>query len=192
VIAASLNIWSEGDDPMLDPRLDHAPLDTWLEHVHDWDFDAAIEDAADHPGLFSSLFFRAEEYGLEVEDLAEHAGRAWCYFGDICLERGAWRALFDAAGYRVDDVPAERPAGPLTLWRGSSPALKRNWSWADNQRWAEWYAGGSAVQETSGLVWRAEVEPWRLLAKVTYCEAGFAEYVVDTDGLEIVLDDPLL
>jgi hypothetical protein len=58
------------------------------------------------------------------------------------------------------------------------------------------------------MVWRAEVEPWRLLAKITYegsgllggndgwgdlaALVGFAEYVVDTDGLEVVLDDPLL
>ena len=48
-----------------------------------------------------------------VFSLAEYPG--------LSLEPKQWRTLFTKAGFTIDGVPAERPAEPITLWRGSRP-----------------------------------------------------------------------
>lgn len=158
---------------------DYTSLDLFLEHGHDFDFEAAIEDAALHaPDVFAELFRRRDEFDLDALDFVEHLGPVWgtAYHH---LERGGWRELFEAAGYREDDRPAERPDRPLLLWRGAVPEFRANWSFTDVHDLAHMYASGHWVQDEVGLIWRAVVEPGRLFAR--FC----SEYVVDTDGLAI-------
>jgi hypothetical protein len=42
-------------------------------------------------------------------------------YPDDALDREAWRTLFARADFTADGRPAERPAGPVELWRGSVP-----------------------------------------------------------------------
>src|SRR4051794_15320862 len=45
------------------------------------------------------------------------------------LSQANWREIFLISGYSNDGVPAERPAEPLVLYRGSAKAHRRRWSW---------------------------------------------------------------
>ena len=163
---------------------DHLSLDLWLEHRHDFDIAAAIEDAAHRsPALFAELVHRADEYGIEPEDFSEFVGSAWVGVAAQHLDREWWRRLFEAAGYREDDELTDRPAQPLVLWRGAIPEFRANWSWTDHGDAAHMYASGWWVQQEIGIVWRAVVEPERLFARLSH--GRHAEFVVDTDGLTI-------
>lgn len=101
------------------------------------------------------------------DDVAEYAGAAWFRAGESFLDHEEWRDLFELAGYREDDCEARRPTEPLLLWRGATPEHRANWSWTDVRDIAIQFASGWMVQEVIGLVWRAVVEPDRLLAKIT-------------------------
>ena len=100
------------------------------------------------------------------------------------FDADTWRDLFELAGYTEDGKPAERPAEPLTLYRGSVPERKALWSWTDNREVAARYASGNYYRRPSGILWVATVDPWRLLARNT--DRSEYEYVVDTEGLVIV------
>jgi hypothetical protein len=131
---------------------------------------------------------------LEAEGLlaaaaaAAHVGVVWSMaeYPDQHLDRDTWRKLFRLAGYTHNGVPAERPVEPLTLYRGSVPERRADWSWTDRLDVAERYAVGGLGGRPTGVVWRATVEPWRLLARNDEPEGrNESEYVVDTDGLRI-------
>jgi hypothetical protein len=104
-------------------------------------------------------------------------------FPDSYAAHSIWRELFLLAGYTVDGRSAERPTVTLTLWRGSVSGRRADWSWTDDRSVAETYADGAHYQRPKGTVWRASVEPWRLLAQNT--DRQEREYVVDTFGLTI-------
>lgn len=144
--------------------------------------DPARAVAHGNPVLYAELWVDGRRWGVSRRDLARWAGTAWLVGGDRHLSREVWRDVFGRAGYRVDDEPAERPTESLVLWRGATPENRANWSWTDNRDAALMFASGWLVQQEIGMVWRAAVEPWRLLATVN-AERGFCEYVVDTDGL---------
>lgn len=148
----------------------------------------AVEAAAYGNGaMFAKMYRDGSGVGIGLDDVSEYAGAAWFRWGDCHLGREEWRELFEFAGYCEDDEPADRPAEPLTLWRGATPEHRANWSWTDSRDAALMFASGWMVQEELGLLWRAAVEPDRLLAKMTAAR-GFSEYVVDTDGLTIEPD----
>lgn len=130
--------------------------------------------------------------GLLVEDVltadvaTAHVGPVWSMaeYPDAYLDRATWRELFELAGYTCDGVPAERPTEVFTLYRGSVSERRDHWSWTDDIAVARGYAQGTAARRPSdGVVWTAQVEPWRLLAR--NLNRSEAEYVVDTDGLLI-------
>lgn len=172
---------------MTDLEGDHIPdvvIEYWLS---EWDDSNPAEEAAyRNPVLFKEFYDDGERWGIYREDLAQWVGAAWRGTADQCLDRGAWRELFDLAGYREDDEPALRPVEPLTLWRGATPEFHTNWSWTENRDAALVYASSWRVQREVGLVWRAVVEPGRLLAKINW--SRLSEYIVDTDGLLIEPD----
>lgn len=122
---------------------------------------------------------------LSAEVAAATIGAVWSLaeYPDRYLGHDGWRALFSLAGYTVDGVPAERPIEALTLYRGSVPERRGDWSWTDNRAVAERYAGGGLRGRRAGVVWVAQVEPRRLLARNTGRDED--EYVVDTGGLVI-------
>ncbi|CAN5380728.1 hypothetical protein BH09ACT6_BH09ACT6_18700 [soil metagenome] len=82
--------------------------------------------------------------------------------------------------------PAARPAETLTLFRGSTPDRQANISWTDNLRFALNYALNPRYHAACPHVYRAEVEPERVLGFVQLASGDPGEYLVDTNGLDIV------
>lgn len=166
---------------------EHIP-DGVIEH---WLYEHGGDDPARHAAhgygiLYREFLHDGERWGINKADLARWAGTAWSYSGDEYLSRAEWRELFHLAGYREDDEPADRPTGSLLLWRGATPEGRARWSWTDARDTAIQFASGWLVQKEIGLVWRAIVEPERLLAKVSLGRGS--EYIVDTDALAIEPD----
>ncbi|WP_413106176.1 hypothetical protein [Streptomyces sp. Inha503] len=64
--------------------------------------------------------------------------------------------------------PAERPAGPVELWRGSVPERRSDWSWTTRRTVAGGYATGTGVHRpTTGCLYRTIASPSALLAHDT-------------------------
>ncbi|MCX4482158.1 hypothetical protein OOK44_38120 [Streptomyces cellulosae] len=118
--------------------------------------------------------------------LTPHVGPSWsaAEYPDQMLTHTQWRALFRLVGFTVDGVPAPRPEQPLTLWRGSVPGRRADWSWTTDRAVAEGYARGTAARRpATGRLYRLEAPPAALLCANT--ERDEAEYVVDTRRLTI-------
>lgn len=131
--------------------------------------------------------------GLLLPDVAAVVvPAAWSLveFPNRTLSADLWRALFDLAGYTVEGVPASRPSEPLQLWRGALHEWRAGWSWTDDRDLAQWFAD-RPHNAGRGQVWTADVEPARLLARISEQRAGESEYVVDARGLEILAEKPM-
>ncbi|MFD8597642.1 hypothetical protein ACFV1L_21830 [Kitasatospora sp. NPDC059646] len=123
---------------------------------------------------------------IDAAALAAHIGRVWSMaeYPDSALDREDWRELFTAAGYTADGEPAERPAEPVELWRGSVPERRTDWSWTTRRDLAEGYANGTAARRpTTGRLYRTVAPPAALLAHNN--GRGESEYVLDTEHLTI-------
>jgi hypothetical protein len=138
-------------------------------------------------GRTSGPTFLAEalaEDKITAETVAALIGDVWssAEFPDRHLDHDTWRWLFDTAGFTVDGKQAPRPAEPLTLYRGSVPERRTDWSWTRNIKVAEKFAAGSPNRPPS-CVWICAVPPSHMLAINT--GRGEDEFVVDTRGLHI-------
>ena len=124
---------------------------------------------------------------IAVEAVAAVVGSVWAMseYPDRSLARSEWRELFGVAGYTVDGKRAARPTELLTLWRGSVPERARDWSWTASRAVAERYATGRIAGRPLGHLYRATVHPIHLLCSNTGHDRDEAEYVVDTDLIEI-------
>lgn len=94
-----------------------------------------------------------------------------------------WVHLFGKAGYAVDGVPAHRPAGSVTLYRGADDEHRRGMAWTADLARARWFAERS-IWKRHGTVWTAEVAPMWLLAQIN--GRSESEYVVDPSGLSLI------
>ncbi len=103
-------------------------------------------------------------------------------YPDRELDHNTWRWIFDVAGFTIDGKPAERPAEPLTLYRGAVPERRTDWSWTRTRAVAERFAAGLRGRGT-GRLWVCTVPPESMLAVNT--ERDEDEVVVDTRGLQI-------
>jgi hypothetical protein len=103
-------------------------------------------------------------------------------FPDRHMDHDTWRRLFDVAGFTVDGTPAARPTKPMTLFRGSVPERRTDWSWSRDIKVAERFAAGVRGR-AEGRLWVCEVPPEAMLAVNT--ERDEDEVVVDTRGLQI-------
>jgi len=125
---------------------------------------------------------------LRPEVAAVVVPSAWsgAEFPNRQLSGKRWRLLFDIAGYTVDGVPSPLPTSTLRLWRGAHPKYRRGWSWTDDRDKAQWFAARNALLTgpDDEVVWVADVQPDRLLAKITELR-GESEYVVDARGLKV-------
>ncbi|MFD9871739.1 hypothetical protein ACFXI8_26850 [Streptomyces niveus] len=120
--------------------------------------------------------------------LAAHIGQVWsgADYPDAALGHGRWRKLFHAAGFTRDGVPADRPAEPVELWRGSVPARRTDWSWPTDWETAAQYATGS-FGRPAGRLYRLLAPPAALLG--AYDGRDESEYVVDTGHPGLVITD---
>jgi len=109
----------------------------------------------------------------------EFVARAWdaTPWPMAVLPRERWVALFRAAGYTHEFEPAAAPEEPLWLFRGSDEAGAEGMCWTSNLDVALWFA----ARFDEGWVWRARVEPWRLLAFMA--ETYEDQHVIDTTDL---------
>ena len=120
-----------------------------------------------YPALVAAL----DAEGLLRDEVASVVvPSSWCdvEFPMRALDRDTWHHLFTRAGYTVNGVPQERPDRPLTLWRGAVDAYADGWSWTDDRQVARWFAERRHQASLGGAkVWRATVEPSRLLARIS-------------------------
>lgn len=147
-----------------------------------------FEEHLDHAGRINgpAVLFDAW-FGKQIspQTLAAVIGRVWqmAEYPDSCLPHTVWRKLFAAAGFTVDGVPAERPASPVEVWRGTVPERRRDWSWTTDRAVAEAFAFGHVRRRPTGRLYRALAPAQALLCANTVRDE--AEYVVDTRGLRI-------
>ncbi|MEU8752020.1 hypothetical protein AB0C88_16155 [Streptomyces chartreusis] len=121
---------------------------------------------------------------VTAETVAALIGDVWssAEFPDQHHDHDTWRWLFDTAGFTVDGKRAPRPVEPLTLYRGSVPERRTDWSWTRDVKVAEKFAAGSPNRPPS-CVWVCTVPPSHMLAMNTGRDED--EVVVDTRGLQI-------
>lgn len=135
-----------------------------------------------YPALVADLL---RESRLSPEAAQIVVSSAWnaSEFPRMALDEATWRTLFDLGGYVVDGIPVERPPEPLTLWRGALPGHELGWSWTDDRELASWFAD-RPHHRGRGVLVTADVDPARLLARITDRRPGESEYVVDARDLE--------
>ena len=122
---------------------------------------------------------------LDMNTLGEALEDAWtgAEFPERTVERELWITMFGWSGYIVDTTARERPAEPLTLYRGAKPDAKAGMAWTGSLEQAQWFAN-RPLQSGEGKVYTATVEPERLLAHFPESR-GEDEYVIDSEDLEI-------
>lgn len=111
-----------------------------------------------------------------------------------CVDPDIWRDWFTRTGFVVDNDdntsrPADRPDGPVTLYRGATDAAAAGWSWTSDLDVARKFARMLAHHFDRDLVlhpahvWVASVPPAALLGRIDHGR-GEAEWIVDPDLLE--------
>lgn len=113
----------------------------------------------------------------------------WCMteHPDRDLDWPCWRAMFDAAGYTKDGKRSPRPRKMRRLYRAATEEHKDGHSWTEDRAAAEEFLTRGGRDAFAPIVWVADAEPWRLLAKTHRDpdDGSEAQYVVETDGLAI-------
>ena len=99
-----------------------------------------------------------------------------------CLDPAIWRELWESVGYVENGRPADRPKGPLTLYRGGHP---HGWSWTDNLETAKFFANRPIQKHRH--VYSAVVDTELLFAHIHDQDGrGEHEYVVRGDQMQSV------
>lgn len=125
---------------------------------------------------------------IDRDTLAATIGDVWssAEYPNQCLDPESWRELFQVAGFTVDGEPAERPAGPVELWRGTVPERRTDWSWSTDRAVAEKFAAGIRGRKP-GRLYRLVCPPEALLAANN--DRSEAEFVVDTAMVEHLIEE---
>lgn len=133
------------------------------------------------PTLLTTAFMDGK---IDDETLSAVIGDVWSMaeYPDKAIGHGDWRWLFDVAGYTINGRRSERPCNTLTLYRGSVPERRSDWSWTDNVEVARKFAAGIRGRRP-GDIWVCSVPPRALLCRNSGRQED--EYVVDTAGLVI-------
>jgi hypothetical protein len=135
-----------------------------------------------------ALLCEAEIAGKITDDtIAGHVGAIWSgvEFPELALDWDDWARLFDIAGYRVDGITSRRPGVSIRLFRAAVPAYALGHSWTEDFDVAHGFLSVGGRDTFDAVIWAADVEPWRLLARITQDRPGESQYVVDTEGLEV-------
>lgn len=164
---------------------------------------AAIEFAGNDPDLrmdadtFGTLLaYLGRVYGphalyrldrldaIQPDAYAESVSRVWSLaeYPGHALYRQDWRRLWRKAGFTMDGVPAERPTGPVRVWRAATPRHKGSFAWTDDRERALWFL---RHRREGGRLYTALVPPERLLARIHESGRRESEWIVDTRGVTI-------
>jgi hypothetical protein len=134
------------------------------------------------PALLWHLF---QTGGLALDVRQEVAHEVWQDADHpMSIGEAPWRQIFSFIGYTEAGKAAPRPTDAVTLFRGSTAAHRRGWSWTRNERDADRFACHNIRGRPTGEMWEACVQPWRLFASIGDGEEG--EFIVDTKSLKIV------
>jgi hypothetical protein len=133
-----------------------------------------------------SEMLRAETLSNEVAVACVPLAWRWNNqpLADLSHER--WIDLFRYTGYTHDYQSADLPNGSVRLWRGSR--MPERMSWTADRNVARGFAIRNAGLDCSAtgiskppVVWRAVVDPARLLAYLT----SEQEYIIDPLGIAV-------
>jgi hypothetical protein len=162
------------------------------EALH-WDW-PTLSEAFGRVGRDEAPYLLVELWDqLHLGVLAAGINDAWCdaEYPLRCLPASSWWELMELAGVErgrtwldKGKVRTIRHKLPLTLYRGATEEHRAGWSWTSSLAMAQSFATGGLRGRAQGQVWTAQVEPTRLLARISGRDED--EYLVDTDGLEIV------
>ncbi len=141
---------------------------------------------------------------VTVAELRLYVIWAWTYSDrpHLALPLAHWRTMFRACGFCVNGRPTTPPDN-VRLYRAASRADRTNWSWTPNPDLAayyQWLTPGRAiwtcVAPASALLARHQprvenLRPlvdfsYRTSVRVLHQSPQHDEYVIDTNGLEIV------
>lgn len=122
---------------------------------------------------------------INGDTLAALLGEVWSMaeYPERDLGREEWMEMFEYAGYTEGGIP-RTPPEELRLYRGCHPDAKAGMSWSSDITVAERFASGQILGRKSGRLYTALVPGSNLLSYDN--ERGEHEYVVNTEGLEIV------
>jgi hypothetical protein len=98
-----------------------------------------------------------------------------------------WLRAFETTGYLSDDPWIPAPVDEITLFRGAPGDRRCGLAWTEERAKAREFAGFGDGSGGEGLVFVAQVAPWRVLARYNFHDER--ECVVDTRGLVMSLDD---
>lgn len=128
----------------------------------------------------------AYAHRLDLDELAKGIECAWtaAEFPMSWIKRDGWRQLFERVGFLEDIRRAERPAEPMTLFRGSVKAKRFGWSWTDDVEQAEWFAERWRQGGHDGRVWTVTVPPEAILAHFP-TSRNESEWVIIPTGLKV-------
>lgn len=142
------------------------------------------------------LLLLAWEYDKLAEGtLARVLGEVWGApeFPEQSLDVEDWRALFADAGYVVNGSPADRPAGPVTLYRGATYERRRGWSWTPDVDLAARFVERARIFDDSAIptatVWIVKAPPESLCFASLPNGRGEDEYIIDPRRLRITKSD---
>lgn len=164
-----------------------------------------MEQLADHPQEAQRLgkamarrlvdCWRSGE--LAGSELTKTVPKVWfqCIFPLSWVPAATWAQMFDGIGYCVNGRPADRPAEPVTLYRGVATCRNARrmarkytglppelgWSWTDDPDQATTFAEHAARGAYTGpwAVYRIDAPPAALLARIAIND----EHVIDTSRL---------
>jgi hypothetical protein len=148
---------------------------------------AELDGMLDQAGTMSGadLLWRAVVSGVVSGDvLARVLGNVFRFSYPNGPGKASWIHMFRMAGYTqmTPDAckPAERPHGPLRLYRGAPEGRRHGLSWTPSPQAA---ARFTKAWGGPGVIWEADIPPDRLLC---CCRTAYIiEYVVDAEGLDV-------
>ena len=139
-------------------------------------------DRVEGPYLLTLGF---DEGVVSLEALRAHLAGVWngAEYPERTLGGMQWRGYFSLIGFTVDGQAAERPLGPVTLYRGAPEEYCEGMSWTSSLDVARRFAFGGLLGRQVGVVYRATVSPRRILAVIHHREE--AEHIIDASELEM-------
>lgn len=122
---------------------------------------------------------------VSLEALRANLGPVWnvAEYPERTMSRTRWRQYFSRIGFTVDGQAAERPLGPVTLYRGAPQKYRRGMSWTSSLDVARRFAFEGLRRRQVGAVYRATVSPRWILA-VTH-DREETEHIIDASRLKM-------
>lgn len=154
------------------------------------DWEAALGTFMNQKDEFRRLALELINAGC-MNDPGTHRLMAMAWAGDnspeAVIPACKWFRAFETSGYVSDDPWIPAPVNEITLFRGSSGDRRCGLAWTEDRARAREFAEFGGGSGRAGLVFVAQVAPWRVLARYNLHDER--ECVVDTRGLVMSLDD---